>query len=117
MWVSHASVWELTIKRAVTRLDLPGAPDAMAAHAGFNLLPIGLAHIRLVGGLPLHHGDPFDRLLIAQAIEEGLTLVTADTVIQRDPVAWLWVRAPSCRRRVAFGRGERDRLGTGRSSA
>lgn len=62
----------------------------MAAHAGFNLLPIGLAHIRLVGGLPLHHGDPFDRLLIAQAIEEGLTLVTADTVIQRYPVAWLW---------------------------
>jgi PIN domain nuclease of toxin-antitoxin system len=90
VWVSHASVWELTIKLAVSRLELPEAPDVMAVNARFRLLPIALAHIRTTARLPHHHHDPFDRILVAQAIEEGLTLVTADVRIQRYPVAWLW---------------------------
>jgi PIN domain nuclease of toxin-antitoxin system len=53
-------------------------------------LPISLAHSRLTSGLPRLHGDPFDRMLVAQALEDGLVLVTADAAIQRYPVAWLW---------------------------
>ena len=62
----------------------------MAARAGMQLLPIGLGHIRLTATLQRHHGDPFDRLLVAQALDEGLVLVTADGMVQRYPVAWLW---------------------------
>ena len=49
-----------------------------------------LGHIRLTATLQRHHGDPFDRLLVAQALDEGLVLVTADGMVQRYPVAWLW---------------------------
>lgn len=90
VWVSYASIWELTIKLAVSRLLLPDPPEVMVARAGMRLLPIELRHIRLVADLPRLHGDPFDRLLVAQAQTEGLMLVTADTAVQRYPVAWLW---------------------------
>lgn len=90
VWVSYASVWELSIKQAVSRLELPDSPDAMAGNAHFRLLPIALPHVRATSRLPRHHGDPFDRMLVAQALEEGLTLVTADAMIRRYPVAWLW---------------------------
>jgi PIN domain nuclease of toxin-antitoxin system len=90
VWVSHASLWELTIKQALRRLALPDPPDMMALNARLRLLAIELHHIRATAGLPLHHGDPFDRLLVAQAIEDGLVLVTTDKLVQRYPVAWLW---------------------------
>lgn len=88
--LSYASIWEMTIKRAAGRLDLQDAPEDMATRSGFELLAIELRHIRLLLQLPLHHRDPFDRMLVVQAIEEGLTLVTADSAIQRYPVAGLW---------------------------
>jgi PIN domain nuclease of toxin-antitoxin system len=55
-----------------------------------ELLETELHHVRRVGHLPHHHGDPFGRMLTAQAIEEGPVLVPADAAIQRYPVAWLW---------------------------
>lgn len=90
VWLSHVSIWELTIKRALGRLTLEAEPDTMAQRSGIQLLPIDLRHIRLTATLQHLHGDPVDRLLVAQALEEGLVLVTADTVVQRYPVAWLW---------------------------
>lgn len=90
VWVSHASIWELTIKQAASRLRLPSPPEEMAERASMRLLPIDLRHIRATATLSAIHGDPFDRLLVAQAIDEGLVLVTADRTIQRYSVAWLW---------------------------
>jgi PIN domain nuclease of toxin-antitoxin system len=63
VWVSHALVWVLTIKQAVSRMWLPEAPEVMVIRAGMRLLPIDLRHIRLTGTLEHLHGDPFDRLL------------------------------------------------------
>jgi PIN domain nuclease of toxin-antitoxin system len=88
--LSLASVWEMTIKRSLGRLKLAEPPEAMAAESRVPLLPIGLRHIQLTAELPHHHGEPFDRLLAAQAIDEGMVVVTADRMLQRYPVAWLW---------------------------
>jgi PIN domain nuclease of toxin-antitoxin system len=88
--VSVASLWELSIKSALGRLRLSASPEAMVLTYGFALLPIEVAHVRRLRTLPAHHGDPFDRMLVAQAVEEGLTLVTADKALHRYPVAWLW---------------------------
>ena len=78
---SAASAWEIAIKAAIGKLTLP--PDAdiegELAHNGFLALPIDIAHANHVRGLPLVHRDPFDRLLVAQALREGLTVLTADT--------------------------------------
>ena len=75
---SAASVWEISIKRALGKLrtgeDLSGAIGA----AGFDPLPIGVDHAEAAGALPSHHRDPFDRMLVAQAMITGSTLVTRD---------------------------------------
>ena len=89
-WLSHTSVWELTIKLSLGRLRLAGPLSDLILDSKVRLLPIGLGHVEATARLPPHHGDPFDRMLVAQAIEEGLTLVTADVTVQRYPVAWLW---------------------------
>jgi PIN domain nuclease of toxin-antitoxin system len=89
-WLSHASLWELTIKIAAGRLRLGGPLADLVAGSRVALLPVELGHIEATGRLPFHHGDPFDRMLVAQAIEEGLTLVTADKALRRYPVACLW---------------------------
>ncbi len=77
--VSAATVWELAIKAALGRLDTGGADlaDEIAAN-GFVELPITARHAAQSGGLPRHHDDPFDRMLIAQAQSEELVLVTRD---------------------------------------
>lgn len=89
-WLSHASIWELTIKLHVGRLQLAGPLSDLVVDSRVHLLPIGLNHIEATSRLPPHHGDPFDRMLVAQAVEDGLTLVTADALIRRYAVAWLW---------------------------
>ncbi len=89
-YVSLASIWELTIKRSLGRLELDASPVAMAVEAALGLLPIELRHFDRLEHLPPVHRDPFDRLLVAQAMEEGLVLVTADRALQRYPVTWLW---------------------------
>jgi PIN domain nuclease of toxin-antitoxin system len=76
--VSTASVWEIAIKRALDKLT---APDDLPEHieaAGFDWLPIGAEHAWRVRELPPHHRDPFDRLLVAQALVERMPVVTSD---------------------------------------
>jgi PIN domain nuclease of toxin-antitoxin system len=72
------SIWEIGIKRALGRVDLPEDLLHVLKFSGFEALPIGLDHVLLACGLPCHHDDPFDRLLIAQAEIEDLTIVTTD---------------------------------------
>lgn len=76
--VSAASVWEAVIKASIGKLQVPGPLDQAAADEGFDPLPVSLAHAERAGRLPMHHRDPFDRMLVAQAIAEGLTVVTRD---------------------------------------
>ena len=74
--VSAASAWEISIKKALGKLAAPDDLEQQVEEGGFVALPISLAHAVAAGRLPRHHDDPFDRMLIAQAIAEGLTIVT-----------------------------------------
>ena len=76
--VSPASVWEASIKHAKGRLLVPPDLSYFVREERFVELPILLEHGELAGALPAHHTDPFDRILIAQAKVEGLTIVTRD---------------------------------------
>ena len=92
--LSLASLWELSLKVSTGQLlgigstirDLREAADAQS----ISILPINYEHILRVEQLPAHHGDPFDRLLIAQALTEGLTILTADRKFRsyQAPVLW-----------------------------
>lgn len=87
--VSAATVWEIAIKRASGKLAFNGsAAKAIHAH-GFERLSITVEHAERAGSLRVHHLDPFDRLLVAQAQSEGLTLVSVDRKILRYKVARL----------------------------
>src|SRR2546423_12069929 len=81
-FLSHASVWEMAIKVSLGKLKLPSPVGRFVAEQcemnNFHLLPITLAHVAAVERLPFHHRDPFDRLLVAQAQHEGLTVVSRD---------------------------------------
>ncbi|MBI4293601.1 MAG: type II toxin-antitoxin system VapC family toxin [Betaproteobacteria bacterium] len=92
--VSLASAWELAIKVGLGKLKLAlpvkrYVVEHVAAN-GFRLLDIRMAHVGRVESLDPHHGDPFDRLLIAQALEEDLPVVTADPVFRRYGVKRIW---------------------------
>lgn len=76
--VSVASLWELAIKQSIGKLKVDGDLREHLMRQSFSELPVRGDHALAVRDLPLHHRDPFDRLLIAQAICEGLTIVTAD---------------------------------------
>jgi len=81
---SAASIWEIAIKVRLGRADFPVRPEAIADSAratGFTELPVRAATAALVADLPLHHRDPFDRLLVAQAIAEPARLYTADAIL------------------------------------
>jgi PIN domain nuclease of toxin-antitoxin system len=83
---SAASIWELAIKLQVGRLKLPVALEEIAeaaARMGFEELPVTAAHAASVRRLPLHHRDPFDRLLVAQAIHEPARFLTVDQGLAR----------------------------------
>jgi len=91
--VSAASVWEIAIKASIGRLTIPrpevGRLPALIEAAGFEELPVLARHAALVHELPGHHRDPFDRLLVAQARAEGLTLVTTDPMVRSYDVSVL----------------------------
>ncbi|MGH3266218.1 MAG: type II toxin-antitoxin system VapC family toxin [Trebonia sp.] len=76
--LSAASVWEIEIKRALGKLSAPQDIAQLAVQAGYEPLAISFEHAVEAARLPPHHGDPFDRMLVAQARLEGLTLATAD---------------------------------------
>jgi PIN domain nuclease of toxin-antitoxin system len=76
--VSTASVWEIAIKRSLGKLTAADDLPERISGAGFAWLDVGAQHAWQLRGLPLHHRDPFDRLLIAQAMVERLPVVTAD---------------------------------------
>lgn len=76
--VSAASAWEIEIKRALGKLVAPTDLQSAIADAQFEILPMTMAHCIAAARLPPHHQDPFDRMLIAQAVEEHLTIVTRD---------------------------------------
>jgi PIN domain nuclease of toxin-antitoxin system len=88
--LSAAVVWEAAIKRAIGTLDTPGDLAATLLGAGVLPLPIELDHAVAAGELPRHHGDPFDRMLIAQARIEGATLVSGDEAMRAYDVPVLW---------------------------
>ena len=93
-FVSVAGGWEIAIKVSLGKLRIDGAPDRFLpeqlAANGFQPLPIDLQHAARVATLPLHHRDPFDRLLVAQALAEELAVVTADPIFARYGVKRVW---------------------------
>lgn len=89
IFVSHASAWELIIKKSLGKLDAPDNLQTAVSYYGFRWLPISLTHIEAIYGLPLHHADPFDRMLIAQSQVEGLTLISHDRRMSAYPIALL----------------------------
>jgi PIN domain nuclease of toxin-antitoxin system len=80
VYVSAVVPWEIAIKAALGRLKTRRVVADVTSGAGFVELPIFFNHVEAVAALPLHHRDPFDRMLAAQAIVEGLTIVTRDPV-------------------------------------
>lgn len=83
VYVSAACAWEIAIKASMGRLGTTRSVAAAAADSGFEELPVRVSHAERVLTLPWHHRDPFDRMLAAQALAEGLTLVTRDPVFRR----------------------------------
>jgi len=84
VWVSVASLWEIAIKQCLGRGDMPITAEqgkAWFEQSGYRLLPIEAPHVLTVAQLPAHHNDPFDRLLVAQALTEPLRLITHDAQV------------------------------------
>jgi PIN domain nuclease of toxin-antitoxin system len=94
LWVSVASIWEIITKIQVGKLVLPSPAGPFLtgklASNGVSVLPISLDHVLRIEGMELHHRDPFDRILIAQSLEESFPIVTADPLFQKYPVELIW---------------------------
>lgn len=94
IFLSVITVWELQIKIALNKFTFKGglenAVEDERQKNGFQILPVKLSHALYLENLPLHHKDPFDRLLISQAIIENMTLVTADPEFSKYQVNLLW---------------------------
>ncbi len=92
--ISAVSAWEIATKHAIGKLPLPESPPALIERAVAELraveLPIASRHALLSASLPNHHRDPFDRLLVAQAMLEDATLVTADHLLPAYGATLLW---------------------------
>lgn len=94
VYLSSVSVWEVMVKHALGRMPLPDAPERylplMRTRHGIAALPLEEGDVCFLGKLPPLHQDPFDRMLVCQALAHGLTLLTPDTMIRRYPVPTLW---------------------------
>ena len=92
-FLSAASVWEITIKASLGKLTLRTTTEVLVqggVDRGIRLLDIASKHAFVVEQLPFHHRDPFDRLLVAQAMHEGLQLVSCDDQLDRYAVTRVW---------------------------
>ena len=94
VFLSAVSSWEMAIKIAAGRLQLPRplgelVPESLMQD-GFINLPIQPAHCFALAELPMHHRDPFDKMLVCQSIEHGLTILTSDKMIIQYPVSTIW---------------------------
>jgi PIN domain nuclease of toxin-antitoxin system len=88
--VSAASAWEIAVKMSIGRLSIPDDLIEAIDAAGFARRALGFAEARRLDSLPFLHGDPFDRMLIAHALEEDAAIVTRDDEIPRYPVRTIW---------------------------
>ncbi|MFZ4657018.1 MAG: type II toxin-antitoxin system VapC family toxin [Caldilineaceae bacterium] len=92
--VSLVSLWEIAIKYSLGKLALPAPYEEFVAQQilanEIDVLPIQIAHLTAVSQLPFHHNDPFDRLLIAQSIVEGVPIISIDSIFDRYSVRRLW---------------------------
>lgn len=92
--LSMGSVWEMAIKLSLGKLTITQPFDIFLSHQleinGIELLHIELAHITAILNLPLHHRDPFDRLIIAQSLVEQIPLLSADSTFDHYPIQRLW---------------------------
>ncbi|MGF7005953.1 type II toxin-antitoxin system VapC family toxin [Aminobacter sp. BE322] len=87
VYASAASIWEIAIKMGIGKLDAPADLASLLPRMQFTPLAVTFAHAQKVASLPRLHGDPFDRLLIAQAQVENLAILTTDTMFARYDVA------------------------------
>ena len=78
VFVSAVVAWEIAIKRGLGKLTAPPDLEAAIQACGFQQLPVSVAHALATESLPMHHRDPFDRMLIAQALAEGATIISRD---------------------------------------
>lgn len=85
VYVSAAVAWEIEIKKRNGRLDFAWSTSEVASEFGFELLPISVEHATAAGALAWEHRDPFDRMLVAQSLDDGLVLVTVDPVVASAP--------------------------------
>lgn len=90
VWVSAASGWEVAIKSALGRLRLDEPFRVLVAADEFTELPLTLEHTERLARLAHHHSDPFDRVLVAQALAEGATIVTHDRALTPYTVPVIW---------------------------
>jgi PIN domain nuclease of toxin-antitoxin system len=94
VWISVASLWEIIAKVQIGKLTLPGPVSAYLTAQlktnGVSVLPITLDHVKRLEQLPVHHRDPFDRILIAQSLEESIELVSADPQFAKYPIHVIW---------------------------
>jgi PIN domain nuclease of toxin-antitoxin system len=88
--VSVVSAWEIEIKKMLGRLAVPDNLEEVIEAAGFSKRLITFADIRHLRALPAHHKDPFDRMLVAQSIAEGVPLVSSDLQIAQYPIQVIW---------------------------
>jgi PIN domain nuclease of toxin-antitoxin system len=94
LWLSVASIWEVLIKVQIGKMPLPEPVGPYLvkklAENRIEMLPISLDHVLRIEALPMHHSDPFDRILIAQSLQEKLPLVSSDAVFRRYDVELIW---------------------------
>ena len=88
--VSTATLWEIAIKRNLGKLQFLENLEAVMIDENFSLLPIGYPHLEAFERLPLHHRDPFDRMIIAQGLTEGLPIITRDRRFPAYGVQVVW---------------------------
>jgi PIN domain nuclease of toxin-antitoxin system len=91
--ISVASLWEFSIKHSLGKLHFNGGVAnlrTMIEANGWDVMPIAQSHLEGLSDLPYLHRDPFDRLLIATALSEGMTIITADENIHSYDVRWIW---------------------------